>query len=103
MTCLALWSAASLDSKIAINSHKTTQARAAAQSGISHFMELNLNIEDSHYGVVIPETQLGPRVSYIVEVYASPGGRIMLLSKGLYRKGEEVLYQYPIRAVAVKQ
>jgi len=103
MAYITLWSTASLDSKIAINSYKISQARAAAQSGINHFMSLNLGIEDNHDGIVIPETQLTSRLSYTVEAYVTYEGRVVILSRGLYRKGSKVLYQHPIRAVVVKQ
>lgn len=97
-----LWSSANLDTQIAGNSYKISQAKMAARSGINHFLALNLDIEDAYYGIVIPETRLTTKTSYIVEVYRTIDEKTMILSRGMYKKGNRIVFQHPVRAIVEK-
>ena len=99
---LSLWHATNLEVRISGNNYRITQAKSAAQSGINHFLALNLDIDDAFEGIVIPITNLTTRSAYIVEIYRTRDGKIAVLSKGLYRKGPRTIFSYPIRAAVEK-
>tara|TARA_Y100001938_G_scaffold136190_1_gene198745 strand:- start:1554 stop:1892 length:339 start_codon:yes stop_codon:yes gene_type:complete len=100
--CLTLWYSTNIDAQIAGNTYKISQARFAAQSGISHFLALNPEVEDAYHGIVIPETRLTSKTFYVVEIYRTVDGKTAILSKGMYKKGSRIIFQYPIRAAVEK-
>lgn len=100
--CVSLWHAANLDSQIAGNTYRISQAKSAAQSGINHFLALDPDIEDTYFGIIIPETRLTPKTSYVVEIYRTVDGKTAILSRGLYKKAGKIIFQYPIRAAVEK-
>ena len=99
---MSLWNMANLDARIAGNNYKLSQTKFAAQSGISHFLALNLDVADAYEGIVIPITSLTRSCAYIVEIYRTEDGKTVILSKGLYRKGSRTIFSYPIRAAIEK-
>lgn len=101
-----LWSSANLDMMIAGNYKRVTQAKMAANSGINHFVSLNIDYDalysQSVYGdgIIIPMTQLSRTSFYLVEVDVLCCGpnRYIVKSTGYYRKGEKVISSYPVKA-----
>ena len=101
-----LWSSANLDMLIAGNIRRVTQAKIAANSGINHFIALNLDYSSLrrqatlHDGVIIPMTRLSSKTSYLVKVDMTccAPERYIVKSVGYYRKGEEIIASHPVRA-----
>ena len=99
LSVIALWSNTNTDQQIAENQYRISQARTAAQSGLSHFISLHLSDEDLTEGnVVIPETSLSAKTAYAVEIRRQDENYVVL-SRGYYKKAGETVFEYPIRAV----
>ena len=103
MICLMLWETVSLDFKIVTNAYRINQAKLAAQSGLNHFMVLNTDVSEEDRRTVIPETRLTSRTSYTVSIHESQHDLITVVSKGIYRKGQKIVFQYPIWAVVKRR
>jgi hypothetical protein len=74
-------------------------ARTAAQEGMSEFISIHLSNEPIESGVLIPETQLRHGSSYEVEIQHNEAGNIVVTSRGKYKSSNDIIYEYPIRAV----
>lgn len=94
-----LWNNARTEEQIAANKYRVSQARSAAHSGMSHFISLHLSDEQIDDGIAIPETELTPKTSYVVEAVWVEDGKLIVLSKGKYKKAGKTVFEYPMRAV----
>lgn len=94
-----LWTNVTTEEQIVSNKYHISQARSAAHSGMSHFISLHLSDEQIDDGVMIPETELTPKTSYVVEAVWVEEGKLIVLSKGKYKKAGETVFEYPMRAV----
>jgi type II secretory pathway component PulK len=109
MSAMMLFSTTNMETMIAGNTRRLNQAKISAASGLNHFSALRLNYNtlrgqagDLQSLQVIPETSLSPKTSYEVKVYFSPdlsAGQYIVESVGYYKKGEEVISLYPIKAL----
>lgn len=94
---------------IAGNNLRIAHAKISAASGLNHFAALNLTYDtlreragDVQTLQIIPETQLGQRTSYEVNVHFSPSlsdGRYFVESIGYYKKSGRVISVHPIKAL----
>lgn len=116
LIAIALFSVTSLDSMIAGNKRRSTQAVSAASSGLNHFMALNIpvsNISESLRDqsrtskIVIPKTILvDHKTYYTVEATRCcnslgeylPINTIVIVSTGVYQKSGIVISQYSLSA-----
>lgn len=94
-----LWSSTNLETQIAGNKYRISQARLAAQSGISHFIALDIPPEEVFENIVIPETRLSQKTSYKVEAVQLDDDKILVISTGIYKKAGRDLFEYPMRAI----
>ena len=78
-------------------------ARTAAQEGMSQFISIHLSNEPIESGVLIPETQLRHGSSYEVEIQHNEAGNIVVTSRGKYKSSNDIIYEYPMRAVLKSQ
>ena len=99
LSATMLWSTTNTEVEISANSHKITQARQAAHSGMSHFISLHLSDQDIEDRLTIPETQLTSKTAYQVEAIWMDNDHLMVMSTGRYKDGDEVIFEYPMRAV----
>ena len=98
----SLWSITNLNTQIVHNNVKLTLAKTAAQSGINHFIALNLTAEDIAGRFLIPETRLSSNSAYEVEAVWLNDNDLLVTSLGKYKKGSKTLFYYPVRAVFAK-
>ena len=99
LSAAALWSSVTTDQQIVENQYRITQARTAAQSGLSHFISLHLSDHELTAGnIVIPETKLSAKTTYAVEIRRQDENYVVL-STGFYKKAGETVFEYPIKAV----
>jgi len=106
-----LFSSARMDNDIAGNTRRIMQAKTAAVSGVNHFQAMNIFYEelqgrsadaDSDRLEVIPETTLGDRTFYKVEVdlCCDLGDRqFMVISTGYYKKADKVISKHISRSL----
>ena len=107
MSAMMLFSSVNLEMMIAGNKRRTSQAKMAAISGVNHFSALGLNYKqlrdlssNQDRFVIIPQTALGQKTYYQVEIeFLNAIERTYLIkSVGTYQKGNKVISSYPIRA-----
>ena len=107
MSAMMLFSSVNLEMMIAGNKRRTSQAKMAAISGVNHFSALGLNYNqlrdlssNQDRFVIIPQTALGQKTYYQVEIeFLNAIERTYLIkSVGTYQKGNKVISSYPIRA-----
>ncbi len=94
-----LWTSTNIETDIAANNYRISQARQAAHSGLSHFISLHLSDEDIEGQLLIPETQLSAKTAYEVQAVWVDDTRLMVMSTGRYKDGQETVFEYPMRAV----
>ena len=106
-----LFSSARVDNDIAGNTRRIMQAKTAAVSGVNHFQAMNIFYEElqgrsananSDRLEVIPETTLGDRTFYKVEVdlCCNLGDRqFMVISTGYYKKADKVISKHISRSL----
>ena len=106
-----LFSMTRTESQIAGNTRRIMQAKTAAVSGVSHFKAMDVYYEelqglsselDSQRLEVIPETTLGERTFYKVEVdlCCDLGDReIIVISTGYYKKADQVISSHVTRSL----
>ena len=106
-----LFSVARMENDIAGNTRRIMQAKTAAVSGVNHFQAMNIFFEDlqtqaadanSRRLEVIPETTLGDRTFYKVEVdlCCDLGEReFMVISTGYYKKADKVISKHISRSL----
>jgi len=94
-----LWASVNTETQLTENVYRVGQAKMAAQSGINHFIALNLRRRELTSNQVIPETRLSRTMSYYVNVFPLLDNRYLVISWGLYRKAHRVIFKYPIRAI----
>lgn len=94
-----VWSMASADQQIMLNTRKISLARAAAQSGLNHFVALGLSDTDVPDRFVIPETSLSNNTAYEVVATWIDQQTLLVVSIGKYKKNGMTLFSYPMRAV----
>ena len=97
-SAMMLWSLTNVEQRIATNTRMITQAKLAAQSGLSHFTALELKPDDIAGSFHIPEHDVTPTVSY--EVIAEwHDNSLLVVSKGKYKKAGQTIFEYPVRAI----
>jgi len=106
-----LFSSARVDNDIAGNTRRIMQAKTAAVSGVNHFQAMNIFYEElqgrsananSDRLEIIPETTLGDRTFYKVEVdlCCNLGDRqFMVISTGYYKKADKVISKHISRSL----
>lgn len=93
-----MWVDSSLDTQITTNQLRESQVRMAAMSGIQHFLALDYNPDDYiHESVIVPETSLTSRLSYTVTIYILGDQRALLVSRGLYKKANKLVFEHPTK------
>ena len=95
----ALWTSVEMESQIVSNKYRISQAKLAAQSGISHFVALNIEESDIIENIAIPETRLSSKTAYRVEAISIGEDKMLVISTGIYKKSGQKLFEYPIRAI----
>jgi|7_EtaG_2_1085326.scaffolds.fasta_scaffold07030_8 hypothetical protein len=110
-SAIMLFSMTRTESQIAGNTRRIMQAKTAAVSGITHFQAMDVFYEelyeragnqDSDRIVVIPETTLGERTFYKVEVElcCELGEReFMVISTGYYKKADQIISSHVSRSL----
>lgn len=97
---LVLWHNSQIDMTIASNTHKIKHAQFAAQSGLNHFVAMYGSSQITTLGNALPNTRLSSKTSYKVDVYQLlEGGKMLVVSTGMYLKRGKVVFEYPIRFV----
>ena len=99
LTATMLWSNTNTETEIVGNNYKISQARQAAHSGLSHFISLHLSDQDIEERLLIPETQLTAKTAYEVEAVWADETRLIVMSKGKFKNGDDTVFEYPMRAV----
>lgn len=94
-----VWSMVNTDQQIVLNTRKISLARAAAQSGLNHFVALGLSDSDVSDRFVIPETSLSNNTTYEVIATWIDQQTLLVVSTGKYKKNGMTLFSYPMRAV----
>jgi len=110
-SAIMLFSMTRTESQIAGNTRRIMQAKTAAVSGVNHFQAMNVFYEelqgraqilDSKRLEVIPETTLGDRTFYKVEVdlCCELGEReFVVISTGYYKKADRVISTHVSRSL----
>ena len=88
-----------IDQQIVLNTRKISLAKAAAQSGLNHFVALGLSDADVSDRFVIPETNLSNNTTYEVVATWIDQQALLVVSTGKYKKNGMTLFSYPMRAV----
>lgn len=98
VSAMTLWSITNVEQQIATNARAVTQAKLAAQSGLSHFTALELKPDDITTSFRIPEHRMSSTTSY--EVFAEwQDNSLLVVSKGKYTKAGRTIFEYPVRAI----
>ena len=113
LSAVALYYMTRDDMAIAGNMRRATKAKLAAASGIQHFQTMDifynniLELGDGSDSVnIIPETVLGPGVSYKVDVSLCCDlgtNRFRVISTGFYKKSEKVISSQVVQALMETQ
>ena len=82
-----------------ISEDSVSHARAAAQEGVGHVINMRLAGALINEGVLIPETSLNSSTSYEVEVLHDGSEKLIIMSRGRYTASDNTTYEYPIRVV----
>tara|TARA_R100000995_G_C3484256_1_gene126177 strand:- start:5323 stop:5739 length:417 start_codon:yes stop_codon:yes gene_type:complete len=110
-SAMYLHSSVSLETQIATNTRRIMQAKTASISGMNHFQAMNIFYEQiqnqasgnrSERIEVIPETTLGDKTFYKVEVdlCCELGDReFMVISTGYYKKADRVISTHVSRSL----
>jgi len=97
---MVTWNNSQVNASITSNVYKVKRAQLAAQSGVSHFAALYSNTRITSLGIAIPVTSLSDKTSYKVQIENFlENNRILVVSKGMYVKRGEVVFEYPVRFV----
>ncbi len=110
-SAIVLFSMTRTEAQIAGNTRRIMQAKTAAVSGVNHFQTMEVFyeelqgralVEDSRRIEVIPETTLGDRTFYKVEIdlCCDLGEReFMVISTGYYKKADKVISKHVSRSL----
>lgn len=116
LIAIGLFSMVNLDSMIAGNKRRSTQAAMAASSGLNHFMALNIPVsnivqslrsQSRSSGIIIPRTSLTDyKTYYIVEATRCcnregtllPENTVIIKSTGVYHKSGRVIAKHLVVA-----
>jgi len=111
MSAVMLFAMTRTESQITGNTRRIMQAKTAAVSGVNHFQAMHVFYEelqgrslvlDSKRLEIIPETTLGDRTFYKVEVdlCCELGDReFMVISTGYYKKADRVISTHVSRSL----
>jgi len=108
-SAIMLYTSANVETEIANNTRRIFQAKTAAVSGVNHFAAMNVFYEDlarisdeDNRIVVIPETSLGDKTFYKVEVElcCELGEReFVVISTGYYKKAGQIISSHVTRSL----
>ena len=109
ISAMALFSTVNMETMIAANIRRLSQAKISAASGLNHFGALNLNYNtlrqragDQQTVLIIPKTNLSRFTSYEVKVHFYPHlseRQYLVESIGYYTKKDKILSIHPIKAL----
>ena len=102
LSAIALYSTASLDVMISGNKRRHTQAKIAAQSGLSHFMSLDMHADEVRTWLagqerarILDRIEIGDGKTYYTVDLKLVGlefpDRFYVISTGTLEKGERIL------------
>lgn len=97
-SAMMLWSLTNVEQRIVTNTKMVTQAKLAAQSGLSHFTALKLKPDDIAGSFHIPEHRVTPTTTYQV-IAEWHDNSLFVVSKGTYKKAGRTVFEYPVRAI----
>lgn len=113
LSAVTLYYMAREDQTIAGNMRRTTKAKIAAASGIQHFQTMDifynniLELGDGSDSVnIIPETSLGPGISYKVDVSLCCDlgtNRFRVISTGFYKNSDKIISSQVVHALMETQ
>ena len=110
-SAMYLHSSVSLETQIATNTRRIMQAKTASVSGMNHFQAMNIfyeqlrsraNEAQSEQIEVIPETTLGDKTFYKVEVHlcCDLGDReFIVVSTGYFKKADRIISTHVSRSL----
>ena len=111
LSAMLLFSTSNMEMMIAGNTSRINQAKISAASGLSHFIDLELDYVtlrqqagDLESIQAIPRTQLGDKTFYEVNVHFCCGlsaGQYIVESTGYYMKGDKIISSKSSRSLFI--